>query len=53
MKTEENGKIIRFLFDRGELVEESSAEEKISYAKGISADFPEQKRKGEKLFCPG
>ncbi len=43
-ETEENGKIIRFLFDRGELVEESSAEEKISYARGYQPIF--QSRNG-------
>ena len=33
-ETEENGKVIRFLFDRGELAQESREEEKISYARG-------------------
>ena len=33
-ETEENGKVIRFLFDRGELAQESREGEKISYARG-------------------
>ena len=33
-ETEEDGKVIRFLFDRGELSQESCGEEKISYARG-------------------
>ncbi|MCX4307824.1 MAG: RHS repeat-associated core domain-containing protein [Acetatifactor sp.] len=33
-ETEENGKVIRFLFDRGELAHESREKEKISYARG-------------------
>ena len=32
---EENGKIIRFLFDRGELAQESQDEEEIRYVKDI------------------
>ena len=33
-ETEENGKVIRFLFDRGELAQESQDEEDISYVRG-------------------
>ncbi|MCX4307821.1 MAG: hypothetical protein OSJ69_18710 [Acetatifactor sp.] len=33
-ETEENGKVIRFLFDRGELAQESREGEKISYTRG-------------------
>lgn len=36
-ETEENGKVIRFLFDRGELAQENREDEKISYVRGHRA----------------
>jgi RHS repeat-associated protein len=36
-ETEENGKVIRFLFDRGELAQENREDDKISYVRGHRA----------------
>ncbi len=49
-ETEENGKIIRFLFDRGELAQESREEEKISYARGHRPISLSRSGKGENYF---
>ncbi len=52
-ETEENGKVIHFLFDRGELAQEKQEEEEFSYVRGHKPISMSRRRKGQELFYPG